>query len=168
MAVDTAALGQLTKAELIDAVKSSARSIANLKKRSDDVKLDIESRFNTAWTAGETTASAFGFGYARGRYGDRFDIQGAPIELVAGTVLHIAAMMGWVTAYASDAKNIGNGAFAAYCSAKGFELGREHAAAKAKPAQTAAAGALCGYERPAFGRPMNDYELAAQMARSAP
>ena len=161
---DLATLAQTPKPKLVTSLANAKRTIQRMKGVADD-------RFGTVMTMIETNGSAFGFGYARGKLGDRFEIFDVPIELVAGLSLHALAMFGVLSDHAEDARNIGNGALAAYLAAEGFKLGqRSAAAAKQAPApQQNAAGALPNYQpSPLYQQPINDYDLAAQMRANAP
>ena len=164
---DTATLAQTPKPKLVSSLANAKRTIQRLKGVADD-------RFGTVMNMLETNGSAFGFGYARGKLGDRFEIFNVPMELVAGITLHALAMFDVLSDHADDARNIGNGALAAYLAAEGFKLGQrsnapKQAAAPAALPQGAASGAMPNYQpSPLYQQPINDYDLAAQMRANAP
>lgn len=75
-----------------------------------------------------TSGSAFGFGYAQGRYPDKFQLGGAPLSLVIGGGLVVASVMGLMPKSAQDYGDaVGVGGLAAYAAIKGLQSGQDAA-----------------------------------------
>lgn len=92
-----------------------------------------EATMGTVVYMGETTATAFGFAYARARMGDnegRLQIQGVDVDLLAGIALHGTGLL-LSDKWAPHAAAVGNGALSCYAVNKGTELGLK-ARSKAK------------------------------------
>lgn len=81
----------------------------------------------------EVGATAFGFGFARGKMGDaegNLDIAGMPASLVAAVGMHGLGFMGVFGKHSEHAHNIGDGALAEYAAVQGMRMGAarsEHA-----------------------------------------
>jgi hypothetical protein len=75
----------------------------------------------------EVGGTAFGFGYANGRWGDdngELKVLGLPIDLGAGIALTGVAMLGGFGKYTEHGVNVGAGAIAAYAYRTGYQLGQ--------------------------------------------
>jgi hypothetical protein len=74
----------------------------------------------------EVGATAFGFGFARGKMGDaegNLDIAGMPTSLVAAVGMHGLGFMGVFGKHSEHAHNIGDGALAEYAAVQGMRMG---------------------------------------------
>lgn len=78
----------------------------------------------------ETDATAFIFGYLRGRMTDpadedSFTLAGVAPDLLAGAGLATISFLGAFGTYAEDGHNVARGAIASYATVKGVEFGVE-------------------------------------------
>jgi hypothetical protein len=111
----------------------------------------------------ETSASTFGFSFARGYWaqpGQDVAIAGIPIDLVGAIVFHGMGFVGGMGQYKKDMHNFGNGALASYVATLGLKMGVEQAskhphstpAALLSPTPAAAAGYHYGVDDHALAR----------------
>lgn len=79
----------------------------------------------------EVGATAFGFGYANGRWGGddgEMKMFGLPVDLGVGIAMSGLAMFGGFGKYGEHGVNVGAGAIAAYSYRTGYQLGAESSA----------------------------------------
>ena len=112
----------------------------------------------------EVGLTAFGFGWAKGRYGS-VELMGVPADLLGGLVLH---GLGFVSGgrYHEHLHNLGDGAIASYATTLGFGIGdrmkqESEAAAPGRQTQGALPAAQAGGDES-----LSDAELAA-LSRTA-
>lgn len=111
----------------------------------------------------EASATAFGFGYLRGRYGE-LSVIGAPAELLVALGLKGMAFADAFGQYNSDAHAIGQGALDSYLATMGVRIGLE----SKKEAEQSTAAVKGDYAAVGSGRVhVSAEELAEEMARSA-
>lgn len=138
--------------------------------RLSSLQAKAQEQMGQAIAALEISASAFGFGYARGYWaqpGQDVEIMGIPIDLAGGMIGHAFALFGGLGRYKDDAHNIANGALASYVTTMGLKMGVDQAQ---KHPPTAAAHGYSGYTGGGMpggqfsGVPMNDMGLAGIVA----
>lgn len=74
----------------------------------------------------EIGATAFGFGFARGKMGDQdgnLDVAGMPVSLTAAVVGHGLGFMGVFGKHSEHAHNLADGALAEYSAVAGMRMG---------------------------------------------
>lgn len=74
----------------------------------------------------EVGATAFGFGFLRGKMGDaegNLDLAGMPASLVTAVGMHGLGFMGVFGKHSEHAHNIGDGALAEYAAVQGMRMG---------------------------------------------
>lgn len=79
----------------------------------------------------EVGATAFGFGFMRGKMGDaegNLDVAGMPASLATGVVMHGLGFMGVFGKHSEHAHNIGDGALAEYAAVQGMRMGAARSA----------------------------------------
>lgn len=113
-----AAMANVTQKDLI-----KAKSIAErMQRRFENAKEKGEEVVGSVVQTAEVGATAFAFGYARGRYGET-NVMGVPIDLGAGAATHLGAFFGLFGKYAEHAHNLADGAIAEYLAVKGAIVG---------------------------------------------
>lgn len=118
----------------------------------------------------EVSASAFGFGFARGAWaqpGQDVAIMGIPIDLAAGLAGHAVALFGGLGRYADDTHNLADGALASYATALGLRMGVDYS--QKHPAAAHGTGwgfGAFGQGFTAGGGGMGDAELAGIVHRA--
>lgn len=141
-----------SKTALARKLASARGAIENMREKAEEVAAETLSTVTTVGTA-------FGFAYARGRWGDDKDelrVLDVPLELVVGAVAKGVGFFGGLGKYSSLAQGVGNGALCAYVTILGFDLGL---AAKEK---TGAAGELgVGGPSGAYAPSQGAYRAAA-------
>ncbi len=74
----------------------------------------------------EIGATAFGFGFMRGKMGDEngeLDVAGIPASLGSAIALHVLGFAGVFGKHGEHAHNIGDGALAEYAAVQGMRMG---------------------------------------------
>lgn len=105
-------------------IKEMKNFVERTKARLEKVKEQTAEAMAQVVQTTEIGATAFGFGFARGRYGDITLPFGIPIDLGAGVVLHALAFMGAAGAkYDEHLHNFGDGALASYLTFLGASFG---------------------------------------------
>lgn len=97
-----------------------------LKARWANMKEKGAEQLGYALGAAEVAATAFGFGFMRGKMGDadgNLDVMGMPASLVAGVAMHGLGFMGVFGKHQEHAHNLANGALAEYCVVQGARMG---------------------------------------------
>lgn len=100
----------------------------------------------------EVGATAFGFGFMRGKMGDQegnLDVAGMPASLTTGVVMHGLGFMGVFGKHSEHAHNIGDGAIAEYAAVQGMRMG---AARSDFSGQRRIAGRSAGGRNPLSGK----------------
>jgi len=115
----------------------------------------------------EVSGTAFGFGYARGRFADEqgaFEIMGIPPDLLAGVALHGLGFLGGFGRYSEHAHHMANGALASYLTTQGVKFGVEgRSAPLSRPVVGAGARGSLGAGRVR----MSDADLANVIANAS-
>jgi len=111
------------------ALKISMHEIQRLKEQAERMKKRVagatERSHETIATlvrTAEVGAAAFGFGVVQGRYGG-IEVVGVPIDLGAGLLAHLGAMMGIGGNMSGHLHSFGDGALAAYLTTLGRGTG---------------------------------------------
>lgn len=136
--------------------KVSAGSIKKLQKkynsalaRARRMKDEAESIAGQVQGAATVGATAFGLGYAQHRFrGDDgqagIEILGVPLDLGVAIGMHVGVVFGLFGKHSDMAKDVGNGALAAYATTMGAGLGtkgwQEQQSGGAAPADASASG----------------------------
>jgi hypothetical protein len=97
-----------------------------LKNRIASWKEKGQEQMGHALQAVEVGATAFGFGFMRGKMGDAngdLDIAGVPASLGAAIALHGLGFMNVFGKHSEHAHNIADGALAEYASVQGMRMG---------------------------------------------
>lgn len=97
-----------------------------LKARIASWKEKGQEQMGHALQAVEIGATAFGFGFMRGKMGDEngdLDIAGIPTSLGAAAGLHILGFMNVFGKHSEHAHNIADGALAEYAAVQGMRMG---------------------------------------------
>lgn len=110
-----------TKQEIAQALGRANNRIKAMKDKATEA-------MGTALTSFETTGTAFGFGYLRGRMTDMadeesFKIFGIPPDLLVGIGGHVLAFAGAFGKYDEHAHAIANGSLASFATFSGLEFG---------------------------------------------
>lgn len=122
----------------------------------------------------EVGAAAFGFGYARGRYGD-LRLLGVPMDLGTALFLHIGGfVMNGKRRWTEHLHNLGDGALAEYLTVLGADLGVKALQAKSQQQQGGAKTTGYAFESGRVhglggggGLSMDEINAAAAAARQA-
>ncbi len=125
---------QMTLGEAKDALSRAKHSIARVREKA-------ETAIGQGIEVAEVGATAFGFGYANGRWGgDEGEIKvfGLPVDLGTGIALTGLAMFGGFGKYAEHGVNVGAGAIASYGYRTGYQLGSDAATNAGTSTQTSA------------------------------
>ncbi len=83
----------------------------------------------TAARTGLTMGGAFGLSWWEARFPDNKEVLGAPLSLIAGGALTVAAYMGWAGNQSSNVEALANGMLSVFAVQKGAEIGAEQLAA---------------------------------------
>lgn len=84
-----------------------------------------------AFQAVEVGATAFGFGFLRGKMGDAngdLDVVGVPASLGTSIVLHGLGFMGVFGKHSEHVHNVADGALAEYAAVQGMRMGAQSSA----------------------------------------
>ena len=88
-------------------------------------------------------AITFGMAYANGRYAEpgktALEVGGMPVDLTAGTLLQVGALIGFFGSYGNAAHIVGKAMATPYLVRQGQMMGVNHRVAKSLPATTPAA-----------------------------
>jgi hypothetical protein len=105
-----------------------------VKAKLSSVKEKAEIAAGRAIHASETVGTAFGFGWARGRYADEkgeWEMMGLPPDLTVGVLGLGFSFLGLTGKYDDHVAAIGTGAASAFATVKGIEMGAASASSKA-------------------------------------
>jgi hypothetical protein len=116
-------------------------------KRARKFKESQQHNIDIAKAAVEVGVVAFGFGYARARYGDKMKLGPIDADLAAAIVLHGAGFAMSKRKFSGDLHSLGNGALASYLAVVGSVQGTK---AKEKAGQQQPPAAQSGWHAPAF------------------
>jgi len=148
---------QITKGA-IDKYREMAERAMN---RARGIAEKADSAVGTVVQTAEVGITAFGFGWAKGRYGS-VELMGVPADLLSGLVLH---GLGFVSGgkYHEHLHNLADGAIASYATTLGFQIGHNMAlesaaSAPATSPQTTPAAIPAGAQG---DESLSDAELAA-------
>jgi len=151
---------QITKGA-IDKYREMAERAMN---RARGIAEKADEAVGTVVQTAEVGLTAFGFGWAKGRYGS-VELMGVPADLLGGLVLH---GLGFVSGgrYHEHLHNLGDGAIASYATTLGFGIGdkmKQEADAGTSPQTTTPANipASAGGDES-----LSDAELAALEAQA--
>ncbi len=101
-----------------------SRHAGTMTKRAGRLKDKTEKAVNTLVSTAEVSATSFGFGIVRGRFGS-VDIVGVPLELGAGVGLHVLSFLGVAGKAAKHLHSFADGALAAYLTTLGHTIGMD-------------------------------------------
>jgi hypothetical protein len=121
---------QMTLSEAKEALTRAKSAMGRVREKAEEA---IGSGIEVA----EVGGTAFGFGYANGRWGgDEGEVKvfGLPVDLGIGVALTGVAMFGGFGKYAEHGVNVGAGAIASYAYRAGHQLGSD--AAQDSPSTT--------------------------------
>lgn len=83
---------------------------------------------DTAARTGLTMGGAFGLAWWESRFPENAEVMGAPLSLIAGGALTVAAYMGWAGNQSSNVEALANGMLSVFAVQKGREIGAEQLA----------------------------------------
>jgi len=105
------------------------RGYESFKKKAAAAKEYAEERAGIIIQSGLTVGTAFGMGWARGRWDegveDDFTFIGVPVDLGLGLAGHLLAFMGVFGKWGDNIHAVSNGALSAYAVVQGLEMGAE-------------------------------------------
>ncbi len=101
----------------------------NQKKLNKKLREESTGAIETAARTGLTMGGAFGLAWWESRFPENKEVVGAPLSLVAGGALTVAAYMGWAGAQSSNVEALANGMLSVFAVQKGAEIGAEQLAA---------------------------------------
>jgi hypothetical protein len=102
--------------------RKAVSAVQTLRNRLSTFREKATEMVGTVKQAAEVGVGSFGFGFARGYFGD-IKIAGIPADMAAGAALHALAFAGLTGKYDEDLHNLANGAMSSYLTVLGAELG---------------------------------------------
>jgi hypothetical protein len=114
---------QMSLSEAKDALSRAKHAMARIREKSEEA---IGSGIEVA----EVGGTAFGFGWANGKWGGddgELKMFGIPVDLGVGIALTGVSMFGGFGRYGEHGVNVGAGAIASYAYRTGYQLGSESA-----------------------------------------
>ena len=106
-------------------IRALAKKAHALQTRARNATAKFESKVETVVETLEATGGAYAMGVLQGRFPDKREIMGIPIELAIGAGLHVAGFAGLAGRSSSHLHAFGTGALAAYAVRAGQVLGQK-------------------------------------------